>query len=41
MTKFVAKVVDPTVGFEVKLVPGTGAGGDDIGDRYCNGKVDV
>lgn len=41
MTKFVLRVVDPTVGFEVKFVAGTGAGGDDVDDRYCNGNVDV
>ena len=41
MTKFVPRVVDPAVGFEVILVAGTGAEGGDVDDRYCNGKVDV
>jgi len=41
MTKFVPRVVDPAVGFEAKFVVGTGAEGKDVGDRYCNGRVDV
>jgi len=41
MTKFVPRVVDPIVGFEVKFVAGIGAEGENVDDRYCNGKVDV
>ena len=29
------------MGFEFKCVAGAGAKGDIVGDRYCNGKVDV
>jgi hypothetical protein len=39
MTKFVPRV-DPAVGFEIKFIAGI-VEGDDAGDRYCNGKVDV
>ena len=41
MAKFVPILVDPAEGFEFKCVAGAGAKGDVVGDRYCNGKVDV
>jgi hypothetical protein len=42
MAKFVPRLVDPAVGFEFKcVIGGAGAKGDVVGDRYCNGNVDV
>ncbi len=38
MAKFVPRLVE---GFEVRFDTGTGAEGDVVDDRYCNGKVDV
>jgi hypothetical protein len=41
MAKFVPTLVNAAVGFEFKCVAGAGAKDDVVGDRYCNGKVDV